>query len=202
MVFTDDQSIKQFHGCKNGQWLWTDCELTVKSPSKPIASLDCHRIWILKVNPTMEDRWTCNAEAERSTRNAKGCTTNDQRYAINGVQSDHSSTLVLRPVRRDGGFLKTLITELELIRTYYPAATNGKILYQNRLMMYSIELPWKNNHTRVSCIRIKLALKLIDVQLLEDKYKSFTELRLTEPLLIANKKMRIYSYASIAADLI
>ena len=42
--------------------------------------------------------------------------------------------------------------ELELIRTYLPAATNGKILYQDRLMMYSIELPWKNNHTRVSCI--------------------------------------------------
>jgi hypothetical protein len=42
--------------------------------------------------------------------------------------------------------------ELELIRTYYPAATNGRILYQNRLMMYSIELPWKDNHTRVSCI--------------------------------------------------
>jgi hypothetical protein len=42
--------------------------------------------------------------------------------------------------------------ELELVRTYFPAATNGKILYQDRLMMYSIELPWKNNHTRVSCI--------------------------------------------------
>src|ERR1700733_9092706 len=42
--------------------------------------------------------------------------------------------------------------ELELIRTYHPAGTNGKILYQDRLMMYSIELPWKDNHTRVSCI--------------------------------------------------
>ena len=42
--------------------------------------------------------------------------------------------------------------ELELIRTYYPAATNGKILYRDRLMMYSIELPWKDNLTRVSCI--------------------------------------------------
>src|ERR1700712_2019490 len=42
--------------------------------------------------------------------------------------------------------------ELELIRTYYPAATNGKIFYQDRLMMYSIELPWKDNHARVSCI--------------------------------------------------
>jgi len=42
--------------------------------------------------------------------------------------------------------------ELELIRTYFPSGTNGKILYQGRLLMYSIELPWKNNHARVSCI--------------------------------------------------
>jgi hypothetical protein len=42
--------------------------------------------------------------------------------------------------------------ELELIRTYYPEGTNGKILYQDRLMTYTIELPWKNNHARVSCI--------------------------------------------------
>ena len=42
--------------------------------------------------------------------------------------------------------------ELELIRTYYPDGTNGKILYQDRLMMYSIELPWKDNRARVSCI--------------------------------------------------
>ena len=42
--------------------------------------------------------------------------------------------------------------ELELIRTYYPTGTNGKILYQDRLMMYSIELPWKENLARVSCI--------------------------------------------------
>ena len=42
--------------------------------------------------------------------------------------------------------------ELKLIRTYYPAGTNGKIQYQNRLMMYSIELPWKDNLAQVSCI--------------------------------------------------
>ncbi|HEY2347563.1 MAG TPA: DUF5675 family protein [Puia sp.] len=42
--------------------------------------------------------------------------------------------------------------ELELIRTYYPNGTNGKILYRDRLMMYSIELPWKENQTGVSCI--------------------------------------------------
>ena len=42
--------------------------------------------------------------------------------------------------------------ELELIRTYYPAGTNGKIQYEDRLMMYSIELPWKENLAQVSCI--------------------------------------------------
>src|ERR1700722_7232342 len=49
-------------------------------------------------------------------------------------------------------FLKTIIMELELIRTYFATGTNGKILFQDRLMMYSIELPWKNNQTGVSCI--------------------------------------------------
>ena len=42
--------------------------------------------------------------------------------------------------------------KLELIRTYYPEGTNGKILHGGRLMMYSIELPWKENQTGVSCI--------------------------------------------------
>jgi hypothetical protein len=42
--------------------------------------------------------------------------------------------------------------ELELIRTYYPQGTNGKIQYQNRLMVYTIELPWKENLAQVSCI--------------------------------------------------
>ena len=54
------------------------------------------------------------------------------------------------PVRPE--LFKMLTMELELIRTYYPEGTNGKILYQDRLMMYSIELPWKNNLARVSCI--------------------------------------------------
>jgi Family of unknown function (DUF5675) len=42
--------------------------------------------------------------------------------------------------------------ELELIRKYFDEGTNGEILYQDRLMTYSIELPWKNNQARVSCI--------------------------------------------------
>ena len=40
----------------------------------------------------------------------------------------------------------------ELIRTYFPSGTNGKILFQGRLITYCIELPWQNNHARVSCI--------------------------------------------------
>ena len=42
--------------------------------------------------------------------------------------------------------------ELELIRTYFPAGTTGQILCHGSLLTYSIELPWKDNHTRVSCI--------------------------------------------------
>jgi hypothetical protein len=42
--------------------------------------------------------------------------------------------------------------ELELIRTYNPEGTNGHILCKGRLVVYTIELPWKNNRTRVSCI--------------------------------------------------
>ncbi|MDP4213286.1 MAG: DUF5675 family protein [Bacteroidota bacterium] len=42
--------------------------------------------------------------------------------------------------------------ELELIRKYFTEGTNGEILYRDRLMVYSIELPWKNNQARVSCI--------------------------------------------------
>ena len=42
--------------------------------------------------------------------------------------------------------------ELELLRTYCPMGTNGKILLQGRWISYCIELPWKNNHAQVSCI--------------------------------------------------
>lgn len=52
--------------------------------------------------------------------------------------------------------------ELELIRTYYTEGTNGTIFLRNseaaateakcRLMMYSIERPWKDNRAGVSCI--------------------------------------------------
>jgi Family of unknown function (DUF5675) len=42
--------------------------------------------------------------------------------------------------------------ELELIRKYFDEGTNGQILYQESLVTYTIELPWKNNQARVSCI--------------------------------------------------
>jgi hypothetical protein len=42
--------------------------------------------------------------------------------------------------------------ELELVRTYFPAGTNGQILYQSAHIACTIELPWKDNHTGVSCI--------------------------------------------------
>ena len=42
--------------------------------------------------------------------------------------------------------------QLELVRTYYPEGTNGEIFLNGRLMMRSIELPWKNNQAGVSCI--------------------------------------------------
>jgi hypothetical protein len=53
---------------------------------------------------------------------------------------------------REKGFLKFETMQLELVRTYYPEGTNGEIFYEGLLMMYSIELPWKENHAGVSCI--------------------------------------------------
>ena len=42
--------------------------------------------------------------------------------------------------------------ELELIRTYFASGTNGQILYRSQPVVHTIELPWKDNHTGVSCI--------------------------------------------------
>ncbi|GGC90749.1 hypothetical protein GCM10011508_17390 [Flavobacterium lutivivi] len=42
--------------------------------------------------------------------------------------------------------------ELQLIRTYFPDGTNGKLECKGKLICYTIELPWKNNETKVSCI--------------------------------------------------
>ncbi|MEC4048558.1 DUF5675 family protein [Flavobacterium sp. SUN046] len=34
---------------------------------------------------------------------------------------------------------------LELTRSYYPKGTNGTLKYEDRLICYTIELPWKDN---------------------------------------------------------
>jgi hypothetical protein len=41
---------------------------------------------------------------------------------------------------------------LWLSRTYFPEGTNGKLECEGRLICNTIELPWKNNETKVSCI--------------------------------------------------
>ena len=41
---------------------------------------------------------------------------------------------------------------LFLTRTYFPDGTNGKLECAGRLICHTIELPWKQNETRVSCI--------------------------------------------------
>lgn len=42
--------------------------------------------------------------------------------------------------------------KLELIRTYYPNGTNGELLLNGDRVCSTIELPWKNNEPRISCI--------------------------------------------------
>ena len=39
-----------------------------------------------------------------------------------------------------------------LTRTYFPEGTNGKHECDGKFICYTIELPWKNNEKRVSCI--------------------------------------------------
>jgi len=39
-----------------------------------------------------------------------------------------------------------------LTRTYFPEGTNGKLECEGHFISYTIELPWKNNERRVSCI--------------------------------------------------
>ena len=41
---------------------------------------------------------------------------------------------------------------LILTRTYFPEGTNGKLECEGKLICNTIELPWKNNQRRVSCI--------------------------------------------------
>ncbi|MBP0905009.1 DUF5675 family protein [Mariniflexile gromovii] len=66
---------------------------------------------------------------------------------------------------------------LVLTRTYFPDGTNGKLECEGKLICNTIELPWKNNEKRVSCIpegkyfirkrysqKFKWHLEIIDVQ--------------------------------------
>jgi hypothetical protein len=41
---------------------------------------------------------------------------------------------------------------LRLARTYFPDGTNGKLECEGKFICNTIELPWKNNETKVSCI--------------------------------------------------
>ncbi len=41
---------------------------------------------------------------------------------------------------------------LFLTRTYFPEGTNGKLESEGKLIFYTIELPWKRNERRISCI--------------------------------------------------
>lgn len=42
--------------------------------------------------------------------------------------------------------------KLKLIRIYYPTGTNGTLLLNGVPVCATIELPWKNNQPRISCI--------------------------------------------------
>ena len=66
---------------------------------------------------------------------------------------------------------------LTLSRTYFPDETNGKLECKGKLICLTIELPWKNNETKVSCIpegkyfikkryskRFQLHLEVLDVK--------------------------------------
>ena len=41
---------------------------------------------------------------------------------------------------------------LELTRSYFPGGTNGELFYKSKKVCSTIELPWNNNKSRVSCI--------------------------------------------------
>lgn len=42
--------------------------------------------------------------------------------------------------------------ELELLREYFPKGTNGELWHDGKLICKTIELPWKENAKRISCI--------------------------------------------------
>lgn len=42
--------------------------------------------------------------------------------------------------------------ELQLLREYFPEGTNGEIWHDGKLICKTIELPWKENAKKISCI--------------------------------------------------
>jgi hypothetical protein len=42
--------------------------------------------------------------------------------------------------------------ELQLVRTYHPIGTNGSIFNGEQFICSTMELPWKENKSRISCI--------------------------------------------------
>ena len=42
--------------------------------------------------------------------------------------------------------------EIQLIRTYHPGGVNGVLLVEGRELCKTIELPWRSNQPRISCI--------------------------------------------------
>jgi hypothetical protein len=42
--------------------------------------------------------------------------------------------------------------ELRIKRSYHPTGTNGSLFINGELICYTIELPWRDNHTGISCI--------------------------------------------------
>ena len=41
---------------------------------------------------------------------------------------------------------------ISITRTYFPEGSNGKLECEGKFICNTIELPWKNNETKVSCI--------------------------------------------------
>jgi hypothetical protein len=48
--------------------------------------------------------------------------------------------------------LNSMKMELKLVRAYFPNGTNGELLLDGEKICATIELPWKENKRRISCI--------------------------------------------------
>jgi len=42
--------------------------------------------------------------------------------------------------------------KLELFRQYFPNGTNGELFFNGKKVCDTIELPWKENHRKISCV--------------------------------------------------